>query len=355
MTDTTEKLRITMADIAKEAGVSRATASYVLNDRATAVRISAKTRQRVLDAARNLGYRRNELARAMVTGKNHVLGVLARNPGPEPKARLLEGVQEEADASGYFVKLLHHPDQEDIHEVARRCVEQRLAGLIVLRPSQVALAELYVDLAHYGIPLALVDDSVTQPGTISVTSDDMQGCRLAVAHLAALGHQRIALIEGKRQPNPLLREAAFRQAMRDHSLPVPKSFIVYADWNLEQTERAVTDLFSVRQDPPTALFCSAGDPFAAVAIRALRRSGRCVPEDVSVVGYSDLLLATCLDPPLTTIAQPFHEIGRIAVRRLLARLANQGETPTDSAAASLLPTQLIVRESTGLAVQGCRG
>src|SRR5579864_8997465 len=105
-----------MADIAREAGVSRATASYVLNDRDTAVRISAGTRQRVLDAARTLGYRRNELARAVVTGQNRVLGVLARNPGPEPKARILEGILEEAGTHAYFIKLLHHPQGEDARE-----------------------------------------------------------------------------------------------------------------------------------------------------------------------------------------------------------------------------------------------
>ena len=199
------KTEITMADIAREAGVSRATASYVLNGRATAVHISETTRLRVLEVAKALGYRRNELARAMVTGKNLVLGVLARDPGPEPKARLLAGILEESGAHGYFVKVLHHPQEEDIREVAARCVEQRLAGVIVDRPSHVAIGALHAELQRYRIPMILADDSVWQPGAVTVTSDDVQGCRLAVEHLATLGHRRIVQIEGRRDPNPLLR------------------------------------------------------------------------------------------------------------------------------------------------------
>jgi LacI family transcriptional regulator len=341
------KKTITMGDIAREAGVSRATASYVINDRATAVHISEKTRQRVLDAAELLGYRRNELARAIVTGKNRVLGVLARTPGPEPKARILEGILEEAAAHDYFVKLLHHPDQEDVRQVARRCVEQRLAGVIVLRPSQTTLSALHEELERYQIPTLLVDTSLPQKGTINVASDDVQGCRLAVEHLAALGHRSIVLIEGRRLPIPLLREEAFRRAMRDHELAVPDSHVVYADWLLEQTEQATRELFSPRANRPTALFCSAGDFFAAVAIRALRRMELQVPKDVSVVGYSDLILAECVDPPLTTIAQPFHEMGRVAVHHLLTRLESESETLSEEPGEHLLPTQLVVRASTG--------
>jgi DNA-binding LacI/PurR family transcriptional regulator len=342
-----EKTSVTMGDIAQKAGVSRATASYVINERDTTVRISEETRHRVLEAARILGYRRNDLARAIVTGKNRVLGVLARTPGPEPKARILEGILEEAGERNYFIKLLHQSPQEDVREVARRCVEQRLAGVVVLRPSQSTLSALYEELEHYQIPTVLVDNSLPQKGAINVTSDDVQGCRLAVEHLVALGHRRIAQIEGRRDPNPLLRESAFRRAMADKGLPVPDSHVVYTDWNMGQTEHAVNALLHWREDSPTALFCSAGDHFAAVVIRALRTLGLAVPTHVSVVGYSDLLLAECADPPLTTIAQPFHEMGRVAVRHLLTRLEAEGEAPANEPAEYFLPVQLVVRGSTG--------
>jgi LacI family transcriptional regulator len=312
----------------------------------------------VLDVAERLGYRRNELARAVVTGKNPVLGVLARTAGPEPqarvlegipepKARILEGILEEAGAHGYFIKLLHHAPEEDVREVARRCVEQRLAGVVVLRASQSTLSALHEELARYQIPTILVDNNLSQRGAINVTSDDVQGCRLAVEHLVALGHRRIAQMEGRRDPNPLLREAAFRRAMGDVGLDVPDGSVVYADWLLEQEERATTELFPPGEDRPTALFCSAGDVCAAIAIRTLRRMGLHVPADVSVVGYSDLLVATCTDPPLTTVGQPFYEMGRVAVSQLLALLEAESAVPVDDPMEHLLPTQLITRASTG--------
>lgn len=342
-----EKTSITMADIATKAGVSRATASYVINGQQTIVRISEATRQRVLEAARTLGYRRNALARAIVTGKNRVLGVLARNPGPEPKARILEGIRAEAGAYGYFIKLLHHPADEDAREVAIRCIEQRLAGVIVMRPPQIDWLGLRAELDHYQVPMVFLDDSLSDTGILNIASDDFQGMQLAVEHLVGLGHRRIALIEGGRAPHPLLRESAFRQTMAACALFVPEDYLVYGDWDLAQTEQGIVTLFRDRQSHPTALVCSAGDAFAAVAIRGLRQIGLSIPQDVSIVGYSNLLLAACVDPALTTIAQPFEEMGRAAVYHLLHRLENPEAAIGDQPTEQLLPTQLIVRTSTG--------
>src|SRR5579859_5547788 len=117
---------ITMADIAKKAGVSRSTASFVLNNRQAELRISSTTRQRVLDAAHELGYRRNELARAVGSGKNYVLGFVKMSPG-EQETQLLEGVLQGATEAGYLLKVLHGGRDEDYQEVLRHCVEQRLA------------------------------------------------------------------------------------------------------------------------------------------------------------------------------------------------------------------------------------
>lgn len=341
------KKNITMADIAREAGVSRTTASYVLNGQYATMQISEGTRLRVQEAARALGYRRNELARAIVTGKNRVLGVLARRPGPEPRARILEGILEEAGRRGYTITLLHHASGEEGSEIARRCVEQRLAGLIVDRPSRSAYAALHAELAHYQLPIVLVDDSITHSGTLTITSDDVQGCRLAVAHLVGLGHRHIVQIEGSPLPTPLLRAEAFRRAMAEHGLSVQNQAVAHTDWTPEQVEQAVNDLFHARRKRPTALFCSAGDSAAAVAIRTLRQIGLHTPADVSVVGYSDLTFADYVDPPLTTIAQPFQEMGRTAVRCLLERIENEDQDTNPEPAELLLPTQLVRRASTG--------
>src|SRR5688572_27581316 len=130
---------ITITDIAAKAGVSRATVSYVLNEHNTSVRISDATRQRVLEAAEVLGYRRNELARAMITGKNRMLGFWVMHANREPVVRVLSGAMKEADESGYFIQMLGFENSTLDHRIVERCIEWRLAGIIAIHAPSVTV------------------------------------------------------------------------------------------------------------------------------------------------------------------------------------------------------------------------
>ncbi len=344
---------ITMADIARKAGVSRSTASFVLNDRQAELRISAETRQRVLDAAQELGYRRNALARAVGSGKNYVLGFLRMSSG-EQESHLLEGVLRAATEAGYLLKVLSGGGDKHYEEVMRHCVEQRLAGLVTRTFLQAKTTHAFrEELDSYGIPIVFVDDNLITPGTSYVTSDDERGYRLTVAHLAELGHRRIAFLAGDSiHPQSVLRKELYRRMMAAHGLPVPEGSILDSDWNLARAEGLTQQLFQGQSPPPTALVC-AGDELAAVAIRTLWRLGLRVPEDVSVIGYSNFSFAALLHPPLTTIAQPFAEMGAVATRLLLSRLED-GSALKELPSQVVLPTELIVRESTAVSLQGRR-
>ncbi len=337
---------ITISDIASRAGVSRTTVSYVLNGRESGVRISEETRRRVQEAASAMGYRRNSLAHAVTTGKNPVLGFLACAPEGELVARLLAGALDEAEEASYFIKVLRLRHNTVNAEVIERCAELRLAGVIVLYLDQGQLKYLQGEMARYEIPVAVLDDSFPQPAGIRVISDDVQGCRLAIQHLAALGHKRIAFISGAPTSGcAVLREDGFQAAMREAKLPLPEGYLLRGEWNIEATEQAALQLLSSEHGRPTAILC-AGDEWAMVAMRTLRRQGLHVPEDVSVVGFGDFRTSQFWEPPLTTVAQPFQEMGRLAVRRLLQKIqAPDDPLPREDA----LPTQLIVRESTAAA------
>ena len=339
---------ITMAEIAKRAGVSRATASLVINDRDTSLRISLATRQRVLAVVEEMGYRRNELARAVVTGKNFVLGLLERRAGLEQKALILEGALAEAEKHGYLIKVWPRPNHDNMSELARRCVEQRLAGLIVVRPVNLALDRLYEELTRYGIPMVLVDDEQSDFWAVNISSDDRQGSRQAVDHLVGLGHRRISCIAGNpKDPLSIVREQGYREAMQAHGLPVLERAVVFNNWRLDQTDECVRQLFGRRDEQrPTGLFFAAGDAFAAVGMRVLRELGLQVPADVSVVGYANLELAAVLDPALTTIAQTFEAMGRVAVSTLIGMIAGEYEAPVGGPLNRFLPTELVVRGST---------
>ena len=341
---------VTMADIAKRAGVSRATASYILNDRQTEMRISDETCQRVLEAVNDLGYRRNDLARAVKSGKSFVLGYL-KMAHVELETHIQEGMLKTATEAGYLLKLMVWGDLP-VAQVARRCVEQRLAGVITRCLPEVGdTIAFFAELESYGIPVVFVDDSLegmALPRMSWVTSDDEQGVRSAVEHLVELGHRAIAFIGGylwdRLHPQEFKRLDTFLQVMAIHTLPVPEDFVLEAKWNTPLTEQLIRQLFQERPRQPTALVCAGAEP-ALVAIRTLRRMGIRVPEDVSVIGYSDFAFASLVDPPLTTISQPFEEMGTVATQILLRKLQDR-TVAEESGSHILLPTTLIVREST---------
>jgi DNA-binding LacI/PurR family transcriptional regulator len=164
-----------------------------------------------------------------------------------------------------------------------------------------------------------------------------------VEHLYELGHRRIAFISAQYASSlSRVREATFRQEMQRAGLPVSDDTVVHTDWQKRDViEAKVLELLHRPGPRPTALLC-AGDMIAMTAQRAARLCGLSLPRDLSVVGFANFLMATYADPPLTTVAQPFEEIGRLAVRRLLA-----SQDGSESVTGTLeVPTQLVVRLST---------
>ena len=341
---------ITMRDIAVRTGVSRSTVSFVLNDKHDEMGVNEGTRDRVLQAAKELGYRRNGLARAIATGQNPVFVFLVPISHFETDvvARALAGTLDEASAHGRTVQVIRLPDGTLDDAVIQRCVEMRPTGAIAIYVGLEPLQHLQRELARFDIPVAVLDSSPPLEGGAHIFSDDIAGCFEAVAHLTALGHTRIAFIGGLHGTTvSALRDTGYRQAMQAHGLIVPDTYVKYGQWEAEATAQATRGLFENAITPPTAVLC-ADDRTAAIACRTLRALDLSVPRDVSVVGFANLSIASLCDPPLTTVAQPFHEMGRAAVRRLLFAAQPDSDEARNSSEAveERLPTRLVVRQST---------
>jgi LacI family transcriptional regulator len=347
-----------MKDIADRAGVSRSAASFVLNDSPLAQRISLTTRQRVLDAARELGYMRNELARAVAVGRTFVLGYV-KGGVSEQDSRILDGILQESAEHGYVVKVLSSHCPGGYTDVTRRCVEQRLAGLIVRRIyrsssglSNEEFSALTLDLRSHHIPVVFVDDNIPNDGATFITSDDVQGYRLAVEHLIGLGHRRIVFIVGTTQKmQGTQRSNTFRAVLKEHGCPVPDNAVVECQWSVERAEELTRELFANGNRDFTGVICD-GDTFAAGVMRTLRKIGLRVPEDVSVVGYANFAFSALLDPPLTTVAQPFEAMGTHAVQCILKQIQCNNASDSEISAVAppeLLPTELVIRASTAQA------
>jgi DNA-binding LacI/PurR family transcriptional regulator len=337
---------VTMNDIAKKAGVSRSTASGVINNHDAKLRISSETRLRVLEASRELGYLRNELARSVAAGNSYVIGFLKRDK-VEQEAFILDGVLQAASESGYLVKVLIQGEEEHFDDVVRRCVEYRLAGLILRRFSIDEINSLCEGMTAYKIPFIFTDDTVSLPGIGSVTSDDSHGVYLAVDHLLSLGHVDMAFLAGDcGHPQGFLRRLKFLERMNEVGITVPDEWVCETKWEITATEQLTSRIFRAGVKHPTALMCD-GDNLAAGAMRTLWNLGYRVPQDVSVTGYAGSSYGEMLHPPLTTVVQPFSAMGRVAMHRLLKVIsARQNGEIAEDLGIELLPTRLVVRSST---------
>jgi LacI family transcriptional regulator len=331
-----------MRDVAQAAQISYTTVSFVLNGRSDAMRISQETQRQVLEAAESLGYRRNAVARSVATGKSQMLGFLTVLPEYEPFSRMLMGAIEEAETADYTFKVLR-ANTNSIRKRFERCLELRLAGLIILHKSAGEVSEIEEDIQRHNIPVIYLEEQEAQPHGVHVISDETQGAALAVQHLVDLGHREIAYIAGDtRSFIGALRERNFRTQMQHQGLSIPDDYVAHGGWWHPDVEKATHRLINAKSGVPTAIYC-ATDELAMTACRVLRRAGLRVPEDISVVGYSDLALSQLFDPALTTVVVPFETMGKMAVHRLLEFI--RGDASWTPPLVECVPVHLAARES----------
>lgn len=326
-------------DVAALAGVSRTTVSFVLNDRPGA-NISPATRDRVLAAAAQLGYRPHASARGLAAGRSHTLGLVLRQ-SPEQVAEdallaeTLRGLSSAARAERYRVLVEPFaPTDSSYGDLLR---SNRTDGLIVSGP-RIDDSELLA-LARDGAPIVL-QGFIPDVEIASVDVDNLAAAQTAVEHLIGLGHRAIGCITNA----PLTytaasaRLAGYRRALSAAAIPIDERLVIEAAFDAASGRRAMAELLT--RAAVTAVFV-ASDVVAFGAVAAIREAGLGVPADISVVGFDDIPLAAFFDPPLTTIHLPAHDLGRAAGTALLDRI--HGRPITDR---TLLPTELVVRSST---------
>jgi LacI family transcriptional regulator len=358
-----------MSDIALKAGVSRTAVSHVLSERQQEnVRVSDTTRQRILDVANELGYRPNQVARAVASGKTHTIGYLVSEPRYEPYWNIIVGSLTAAEELGFTLKVLpvssRGVSESDLTARIRRITELRLSGWIVRVNGDKSL--IFDEANSVRIPVVTVDEGVPQPFGARVTSDDTLGVRSAIEHLTHLGHRRIGFISsGFPQLHKhysagdvgTAREELFCHEMAARSLEVPAGYVTYDTYDAVQAYDPVAQttvdcssslaatnaLLTHPKGRPTAIFCWR-DETAMFAVRECRRQGLRVPEDISVVGFSDIGAARLFDPPLSTVQMPWEGIGRMAIQQLTRRI---GEEFDPSPTTHLVAPKFVVRGSSG--------
>ena len=339
---------VTMTQVAARAGVSQATVSFVLGGQADSLKISAQTRERVLSVARELGYQRNQLARAMITGKSRILGVLTSPDAVGNIVQILTGIVEAGSSHDYFVKMIHLSYSGVDDDTIKRCMEWRLAGVMALGLDDDSYRRLAQEFRAQNLAMSVLNYAPVCDWGVRVHSDDGQGIRQVVSHLLALGHRRIAFFGGGECSLSEWRDASFRAALLEAGLPVHDLWIRQTSWDVQEIIEADVHTFfqETGQDRPTAIVCSA-DTIAMIVQRVARSLGLRLPDELSVTGYSNAPLSSFSDPSLTSVDQRFPEIGRAAAQHLI-RLSEEGRSEHDNGQYPdhLVPTRLVVRKST---------
>jgi DNA-binding LacI/PurR family transcriptional regulator len=322
-----------MTDVARLAGVSHQTVSRVLNGHPN---VKEQTRLRVRAAIAELGYRPNKAARALVTGRSQLIGIVALNSTLYGPSSLLAAFEQAAAEAGFAVSVgsVTRLDRESITDAVERHLDQRVAGLVVIAP--VASAGEALDDMPAGVPLVTIDGDPARAHAL-VTVDQVAGARAATQHLLDAGHRTVWHVSGP----PDWYDAAgrvdgWRQALEAAGAEVPP--LIPADWSAAAGYSAGQMLS--RMPEVTAVF-TANDHLALGLLRALHERGRSVPRDVSVVGFDDVPEAAYFIPPLTTIRPAFDAVAEAGLSLLLAQMADGAPPP----GRVVIAPELVVRDS----------
>jgi LacI family transcriptional regulator len=333
----------TLEEVAQLAGVSRSTVSRVINDHPN---VRPETRERVWQAIRESGYQPHAAARSLVTNRTQIIGMVIPEAVTtlftEPFfSLLLRGATDACNSHQYQLMLSLFTANADRQEIYRRILcSGYLDGAIVASAS--LDDPLIPDLLRDRIPFVSVGRYPNKP-VHYVDADNVGGARMAVEHLIRLGHRRIATIAGRLDMiHGQDRLSGYRQALEARGIPVEEELIVEGDYSEASGMVAMQRLLPAS---PSAVFV-ASDMMAIGALKALRQADRQVPQDIALVSFDDIPIASAIEPALTTVRQPIERMASMAVEVLLSVLETspQGEAPAQRI---VLPTELVIRASCG--------
>jgi LacI family transcriptional regulator len=334
-------MRATIRDVAREAEVSVATVSRVLNESGP---VSAETRERVREVARRLRYSPSGAARSLIMSRTSTLGVLLPDLYGEFFSEVIRGIDQTAQRHGYhlFVSSSHN-DKSEI-EAALRAMRGRVDGVLLMSPDIDAQA-LGTNLPE-SLPIVLLNCAVRGSAYDSLNIDNFGGAYAMVRHLAGLGHRRIATITGApRNHDAAERHRGYRAALADAGVEWSEQWEVAGDFTETGGYQAALALLA-RGETPTAIF-AANDSMAIGALSALREAGRQVPEDIALVGFDDIPIARYVHPPLSSVHVDISELGARATAMLLHAVSDKNQHVRHQVT---LPTSIIIRASCGMAI-----
>lgn len=330
-------MKITIYDVAEKAGVSIATVSKVINNTG---RISEKTRKKVMQIMDELEYQPSVVASALSGKSTFTLGLTLPDLANPYFAELARAIEDQGRKHGFNVFICSTDNDADKEEEYYQLfMKKRVDGIIMVsRDKQNVVVK---KILSEKVPLVMIAREIFSAPVTSVMVDDYYGGMQAGQHLLQQGHQNIAVIvENLTELGSKERLRGCVDAMKEAQLELDPQLVIEGGYTLESGKAAMKQLLQQKQRPTAVFACN--DILAIGAIQAVREGGLKVPDDISIVGYDNTILATIIDPPLTTVAQPMQEIGERSVALLVQQIQSK-ETVRQRV---LLMPDLVVRQST---------
>jgi len=329
---------VSIRDVAAAAGVSVATVSRVLSPATADVPMRKETRDKVVRAIDELGYRPNDLARALLHHRTAAIGLVVPDISNPYYPPLVRGVEDVASSRGYRVVLCNTDrDPAKITGYLDTLIKTRVDGIVVAGGGWADVPDRTAVLGRYRTGLVAVGRHLTAHPSVRI--DNVAASRAAAEHLIGLGHRRIAFVGGPASSTTVQdRAQGFRDALKASGLDGRAPVVRYGDFTEESGYELTREMLRLAR-PPTALLC-ANDRVALGAYAAAADTACRIPDDVSVVGFDDTPIARYVRPTLTTVAIPTYEMGSAAMRLLLAQFEGDGGPALET-----MPTRLVVRDS----------
>jgi LacI family transcriptional regulator len=337
-------VQVTIKDIARELGISPSTVSRALKDHPD---ISPETKRAVNELAEKLNYQPNIVALNLRQSKTNTIGVIIPEIVHFFFSTIIKGIDDVAYSAGYNVILAQSNESLEREKTDLKALfNSRVDGMLMSLSRETTNFEHIESILAKGVPVVFFDRVFNNPSLSTVVVDDYEGAKEATLHLIEQGCKRIAHIEGP--PNLAIskqRLKGYEDALKQHKMPLSDELVVACPFGSIEEGRAATEKLLMLKTPPDGIFAS-NDPAAIGSMQAIKEKGLKIPKDVAVVGFSNWLFSSMLEPPLSSVDQPGFEMGQEAAKLLIRHIEmkekNDAEPPAET---KVLKTRLIVRES----------
>jgi len=327
-----------LRDVAKEAGVSIATASRVINN---STNVKPDNVAKVKNAIKKLNYRPNRVAQRLRSkeGNRKLLGLLIPDIQNPFYTEVIRGVEKVAHDNNYVILMGNFGQEKEKYNIYLDLMLSESVDGLILGPTNEKNQQIY-DLIKRKFPIVCIDRGLDDIESDVVLVDNEHGAYIAVKTLIESGHKKIAYIAGLPSiPTTIQRKDGYEKALREHNIPINDDYIVFGDSKRDSGKNIVKELFAL-ENPPTALF-TGNNLITLGALEQIHKMNLKIPDDVAIIGFDDMPWSNSLNPPLTAISQPGYEIGKRAANMMINRIMN----PERATAQVILKTKLIKRKS----------